>query len=157
MPQSENKKAGPHGSTRILVDYFCFTVSLSEFQEHDETEEKAVYLPQRIEKKFYLSRLEFQDRRGMYGYAYARWYDGIVYAYGSSDTIYIQMSGTGCRTWETTHPGLTWEKWMACVTADHAEYITLWMNNYPRRLLGWRRPADLMAAECAAMGIKLAV
>ena len=75
MPQSENKKAGPHGATKILVDYFCFTVSLSEFQEHDETEEKAVYLPQRIEKKFYLSGLEFQDRRGMYGYAYARWYD----------------------------------------------------------------------------------
>ena len=48
-------------------------------------------------------------------------------------------------------------KSMACVTADHAEYITLWMNNYPRRLLGWHRPADLMAAECAAMGIKLAV
>ena len=48
-------------------------------------------------------------------------------------------------------------KSMARVTADHAEYITLWMNNYPRRLLGWRRPADLMAAECAAMGIKLAV
>ena len=105
MPQSENKKAGPHGATRILVDYFCFTVSVSEFQEHDETEEKAVYLPQRIEKKFYLSGLEFQDRRGMYGYAYARWYDGIVYAYGSSDTIYIQMSGTGCRTWETSPSG----------------------------------------------------
>lgn len=48
-------------------------------------------------------------------------------------------------------------KSMTGVTADHAEYITLWMNNYPRRLLGWRRPADLMAAECAALGIKLAV
>ena len=35
MPQSENKKAGPHGATKILVDYFCFTVSLREFQEHD--------------------------------------------------------------------------------------------------------------------------
>lgn len=45
-------------------------------------------------------------------------------------------------------------KSMARVTVDHAEYITLWMNNYPRRLLGWRRPADLMAAECAALGIK---
>lgn len=120
MPQSENKKAGPHGATKILVDYFCFTVSLSEFQEHDETEEKAVYLPQRIEKKFYLSGLEFQDRRGMYGYAYARWYDGIVYAYGSSDTIYIQMSGTGCRTWETTHPGLTWEKWIQYLQSTYA-------------------------------------
>ena len=46
-------------------------------------------------------------------------------------------------------------KSMARVTADHAEYITLWMNNYPRRLLGWKRPADLMAAECAALGIKI--
>lgn len=48
-------------------------------------------------------------------------------------------------------------KSMARVTADHAEYITLWMNNYPRRLLGWQRPADLMAAECAAMGVKMPV
>lgn len=45
-------------------------------------------------------------------------------------------------------------KSMARVTADHAVYISLWMNNYPRRLLGWQRPADLMAAECAALGIK---
>ena len=29
------------------------------------------------------------------------------------------------------------------------------MNNYPRRLLGWQRPADLMAAECAALGAKM--
>ena len=48
-------------------------------------------------------------------------------------------------------------KSMARVTADHADYITLWMNNYPRHLLSWRRPADLMAAECAALGIKLVV
>ena len=45
-------------------------------------------------------------------------------------------------------------KSMVNVTADHAAYISLWMNNYPRRLLGWQRPADLMAAECAALGIK---
>ena len=48
-------------------------------------------------------------------------------------------------------------KSMARVTADHAVYISLWMNNYPRRLLGWQRPADLMAAECAAPGIKFSV
>lgn len=46
-------------------------------------------------------------------------------------------------------------KSMAGITPDHAEYITLWMNNYPRRLLGWQRPADLMAAECAALGAKM--
>ena len=46
-------------------------------------------------------------------------------------------------------------KSMATLTDDHAECITLWMNNYPRRLLGWQRPADLMAAECAALGAKM--
>ena len=46
---------------------------------------------------------------------------------------------------------------MAGITPDHAEYITLWMNNYPRRLLGWQRPADLMAAECAALDVKMPV
>ena len=48
-------------------------------------------------------------------------------------------------------------KSMAGITPDHAEYITLWMNNYPRRLLGWQRPADLMAAECAALSVKMPV
>jgi len=48
-------------------------------------------------------------------------------------------------------------KSMAGITPDHAEYITLWMNNYPRRLLGWQRPADLMAAECAALDVKMPV
>lgn len=46
-------------------------------------------------------------------------------------------------------------KSMADVSDAYAEYITLWMNNYPRRTLGWQRPADLMAAECAALGIKI--
>ena len=119
MPQSENKKAGPHGATKILVDYFCFTVSVSEFFDHDITGEKAVYTADRIERKFMLRGLEFQERKGMYGYAYARWYDGIVYAWGGNNTIYIQMSGTGCRTWETTHPGLAWG------TVDHAAAIHL--------------------------------
>lgn len=120
MQKQNSRKSGLHDATRILVDYFCFTVSLAEFQEYDSCEEKAVYLQQRIERKFYLTGLEFQQRKGMYGYAYSAWYDGIVYAYGSSDTIYIQMSGTGCRTWETTHPGLTWEKWIKYLQTTYA-------------------------------------
>jgi len=120
MQKQNSRKSGLHDATRILVDYFCFTVSLAEFQEYYSAEEKAVYLQQRIETKFYLTGLEFQQRKGMYGYAYSAWYDGIVYAYGSSDTIYIQMSGTGCRTWETTHPGLTWEKWIKYLQTTYA-------------------------------------
>lgn len=120
MQKQNSKKSGLHNATRILVDYFCFTVSLAEFQEYDPSEEKAVYLQQRIEKKFYLTGLEFQQRKGMYGYAYSAWYDGIVYAWGGAETIYIQMSGTGCRTWETTHPGLTWEKWIKYLQTTYA-------------------------------------
>lgn len=120
MQNQNSEKTGKHNATRILVDYFCFTVSLAEFQEYDSSEEKAVYLQQRIEKKFYLSGLEFQQRKGMYGYAYSAWYDGIVYAWGGAETIYIQMSGTGCRTWETTHPGLMWEKWIKYLQTTYA-------------------------------------
>ena len=120
MQKQNSRKSGLHDATRILVDYFCFTVSLAEFQEYDPSEEKAVYLQQRIEKKFYLTGLEFQQRKGMYGYAYSAWYDGIVYAWGGAESIYIQMSGTGCRTWETTHPGLTWEKWIKYLQTTYA-------------------------------------
>ena len=95
MSKQRTQKSGPHDATRILVDYFCFTVSVSEFFDHNITDEKAVYTADRIERKFMLRGLEFQERKGMYGYAYARWYDGIVYAWGGNNTIYIQMSGTG--------------------------------------------------------------
>lgn len=46
--------------------------------------------------------------------------DGIVYAWGGNNTIYIQMSGTGCRTWETTHPGLAWERWIMQLQSTYA-------------------------------------
>lgn len=120
MLKQRTQKSGPHDATRILVDYFCFTVSVSEFFDHDITDEKAVYTADRIERKFMLRGLEFQERKGMYGYAYARWYDGIVYAWGGNNTIYIQMSGTGCCTWETTHPGLAWERWIKQLQSTYA-------------------------------------
>lgn len=45
-------------------------------------------------------------------------------------------------------------KSMAHLTDAQAEYISLWMNHYPRKSLGWQRPADLFAAECATLGIQ---
>ena len=35
-------------------------------------------------------------------------------------------------------------KSMDKLTHKQAEYITHWMNNYPRKLLGWQRPKDCM-------------
>lgn len=32
------------------------------------------------------------------------------------------------------------------LTDQQAEYITHWMNNYPRKLLGWKRPCSCMTA-----------
>ncbi len=98
MQKQNSRKSGLHNATRILVDYFCFTVSLAEFQEYDDAEEKAVYLQQRIEKKFYLTGLEFQQRKGMYGYAYSAWYDGIVYAWGGAETIYMHRMQSAPRS-----------------------------------------------------------
>ena len=40
-------------------------------------------------------------------------------------------------------------KSMAALTDDHAEYITLWMNNYPRRILGGAS-ANLASARAEA-------
>ena len=120
MSEQQKQKSAPHSATRILVDYFCFTVSLSEFCDHDAEHYDGRNLPGRIERKFLLQGLQFQQRKGMYGYSYSAWYDGIVYAWGGADTVYIQMSGTGCRTWETTHPGLAWEKWIRYLQSSYA-------------------------------------
>ena len=35
-------------------------------------------------------------------------------------------------------------KSMDKLTHKQAEYITHWLNNYPRKLLGWQRPKDCM-------------
>lgn len=101
-----------HDVTKILIDYFCFTVSVEDFLGFKSEDYDFTHLAARIEKKFFLAGMAFTPRRGMYGYNYAAYYDGIIYAYGGMDTLYIQMSGTGCRTWESWHEGLTWEKWI---------------------------------------------
>ena len=61
---------------------------------------KAVYTADPHRAQFMLLRgLGIPGTQGMYGYAYARWYDGIVYAWGGNNTIYIQMFGTAAAPW----------------------------------------------------------
>lgn len=122
MEKQIDRASAAHVATKILVDYFCFTVSVSEFCGYDPDYwdgKPSESLALRIENKFFLAGLEFQQRKGLYGYTCSAWYDGIVYAYGGADTIYIQLSGTGCRTWESTHPGLAWERWIAYLQASY--------------------------------------
>lgn len=101
-----------YDATRILIDYFCFTISFTQLYDYDDPSDATIVSRRMMRKLFFPSFLPWQERRGMYGYTSALWYDGIVLAWGGSDTVYVQMSGTGCRTWETLHPGLTWERWL---------------------------------------------
>lgn len=111
MKQKSSLKFAVHSATKILVDYFCFTVSYDELIGYRDPDEcKGLDIGRLIERKFFFSGMAFLPRKGMYGYNLAAYYDGIIYAYGGASTVYIQMSGTGCRTWEDYHPGLSWER-----------------------------------------------
>lgn len=97
-------------SVRLLVDYFCFTVSRLDFFSADANEQ---FIFDRIRKKMYLDGLAYAEKRSFYGYAVTYNAQGITICFGGRDDIYIQMSGTGCRAWETLNPGMTWEQYIA--------------------------------------------
>ncbi len=94
---------------RLLVDYLCFTISRSDFFSEDANEQ---YIFERICGKMFLHGLNYQLRRSFYGYATTYNACGISICFGGREDIYIQMSGTGCRAFESLHMGLTWEKYI---------------------------------------------
>lgn len=103
---------GQERASKILVDYLSYTISLSQLYDYEDPKDGR-NIGGRMQRKLFLpSELPWQERKGLYGYASTLWYDGIVFAWGGADTVLVQMSGTGCRTWETLHPGLTWERWL---------------------------------------------
>lgn len=118
MKNSETKNA-EKPATKILVDYFCFSVSVEDFLGYKSENYDFTNIADRIEKKFLLAGLPFEERRGLYGYNFCRLYCGILYAWGGQGTVYIQMSGSGCRTMETHHPGWSWESWIRQLQATY--------------------------------------
>lgn len=111
------QKKNIFSDAKILVDYLAFTVSLDDFASWDER--NLEHVQERIESKFMLAGLDFEGRKGFYGYLHSQWYNGITYCFGGQNHIYIQMSGTGCRTWESCHPGLPWESWLRQLQATY--------------------------------------
>lgn len=113
MLKTKEQKTSEHTTTKILIDYFCFTVRLHDLLQGEipdtSTSDKFFDF---VAEQFFVPGLDFQQRRGMNGYTYAMHYDGVIIAFGGADTVYIQMSGTGCRTWESIHPGMSWEQWI---------------------------------------------
>lgn len=92
---------------KILVDYLCFTVRLDDFTDGQTYDHE---LRSFIERAFRLGagKVDFECKRAFYGYATSYSRNGITYCYGGRNDIYIQLSGSGCRYWETLNPDYTW-------------------------------------------------
>lgn len=113
-------------NSKILVDYLAFSVALSDlFEDADPDDPNLCYrledcfslgvfnqIPGEKEGEFIEERVSYQDKRGFYGYKYSRWYNGIVYCWGNQSHVYVQLSGSGCRTFEILNPGIVWEQWL---------------------------------------------
>ena len=101
---------------RFLVDYLAFTISRLDFFSDDSNE---YYIFERIQKKLLLRGFNYVCKRSFYGYTTCYNAAGISICFGGREDIYIQMSGTGCRAWESLNPSMTWE-----------EYIRLLQSTY---------------------------
>lgn len=95
--------------TKILVDYLAFTICRDEFLPQLGEDYDGRYLLGRMCRKFYLpADAEWSEAKAWYGYALSYKFAGIVLCFGGRDDIYLQMSGQGCRTWESNCGNRTW-------------------------------------------------
>lgn len=97
---------------KILVDYITFTIGFECFM-YSVDEDTVIDLSDGgicnfICSTFGFGDLEFIMRRGFNGYDQSYIKDGITFCFGGCDTIMIQMSGTGCRLYESINPNLDW-------------------------------------------------
>lgn len=97
---------------KILVDYITFTIGRQCFIESvDNTEfedETGKGILDLICLMFGLGDLQFTYRHGFNGYDDAWIKDGITICMGGCDTIMVQMSGQGCRLYESVNRSFDW-------------------------------------------------
>lgn len=97
---------------KILVDYLCFTVKLDDLKSRDlgGCGNDLERLRDLIECEMLLGfgQVDFDCKRAFYGYAESYCRQGITYCVGGRDDVYIQMSGSGCRYWETLNKEVEW-------------------------------------------------
>lgn len=65
----------------------------------------------------------FQSIRGMYGYTDREYYDGLSIHYGGRDEVWVEMSGQGCRVFESYGHG-DWQRLFAALMTDPGYHIT---------------------------------
>lgn len=124
---SENLQSNPHPTeTKILVDYFSFSVSFMQFSGYAARYDGDLFID--ICERFHLDGLQFEERGGYHGYTKSFWYNGIIIAYdppnyeGSQNTIHVNMSGSGCRTFETHNKGLEWAAWLRSLLETYSSF-----------------------------------
>lgn len=93
----------------FLVDYLAFTIARSDFFSNEADEQ---YIFERLKGKLFLEGLDYQTRKAFYGYGTTQTACGVSICYGGREDIYIQLSGTGCRAFESLHPDLSWERYI---------------------------------------------
>lgn len=65
----------------------------------------------------------FQTIKGMHGYRDREYYDGLSIHYGGRDEVWVEMSGQGCRVFESYGHG-DWLRLFAVLMMDDAYHIT---------------------------------
>ena len=74
-------------TNKILFDYFSFTIKNVE--------------PEDVISMLGLEGIQFTDNFGARGYSHRYYYDGVSIMFGSRDHVWCEMSGQGCRVFET--------------------------------------------------------
>lgn len=103
----------PKNDVNILVDYITFTIGLEclveSVENSDYEDEREEGIRELLGMIFGFSSLQFRLRKGFNGYERAYFcLGGITVAIGGRDDVMIQMSGSGCRLYESVEHSLDW-------------------------------------------------
>ena len=99
---------------KILVDYLTCTIGARCLLDQWGFDEEGMEYLADADVLTYFCRdwhfgdLQFTARKGLYGYMMAYVCGGITIAWGGCDTVLLQMSGQGCRLYESLRPDLDW-------------------------------------------------
>lgn len=93
----------------ILFDWFSFTSKVDSWVT--------------ITEMLGIDSVHFQPVKGARGYLNRAYFDGISIHYGGRDEVWVEMSGQGCRNFETNGHG-NWEALFECVSGDRDYHVT---------------------------------
>ena len=95
-------------TNKIIFDYFSFTIKNC--------------TPEDIIELLGVEKLEFLDLFGSHGYKHRYYYDGISTHFGGREEVWCEMSGQGCRVFESFGHGDFFKVGYDVVTNDNAHF-----------------------------------